>query len=495
MTGEATGREGWAARAASIVPVLAALLFSAAACTTNPATGKRQVAPLVSVEQEARIGAEAHPKILEAYGGAYPDAKLGGYVAGIATRVARATNAPEAQYRVTVLDSPIVNAFALPGGYVYVTRGLMALANDEAELAGVIGHEMGHVVARHSAQRQTAAMGTTLLGAVLGAVIGNQAASQAIGLGGQGLLAGYSRDQEFESDMLGFRYLAAAGYDPFGVADFLKTMGAQAALEARLRNVPHDATRNDWLASHPATAARVEAAISHARDGGATPGQGTRNRDIYLKAMDGMLYGDRPEDGIARGRDFVHPKLGFAFKAPAGFSIANSPAAVLLQGPDKTVAKFDSGKKDAGVEIGSYLANQWARETQLSGLQRFTVNGMSAATATTRIGDYNARLVAIEYAPDRVYRFLMGTLPQAGARHDAALQELVMSFRKISPAEAAAVKPPRLRIVAVKQGDTVASLARSMSYPDYREERFRVLNGLAPGDELQPGRLVKIVAE
>ena len=495
MTGEATGCEGRAVRAASIVPVLAVLLLSVAACTTNPATGKRQVAPLVSVEQEARIGAEAHPKILEAYGGAYPDAALGGYVAGIATRVARATNAPEAQYRVTVLDSPVVNAFALPGGYVYVTRGLMALANDEAELAGVIGHEMGHVVARHSAQRQTAAMGTTLLGAVLGAVIGNQAASQAIGLGGQGLLAGYSRDQEFESDMLGVRYLAAAGYDPFGVAGFLKTMGAQAALEAKLRNAPHDATRNDWLASHPATAARVDAATAHARDAGAAPGQGARNRDVYLKAMDGMLYGDRPEDGIARGRDFVHPKLGFAFKAPAGFSIDNSSAAVLLQGPDKTVVKFDSGKKEAGVEIGRYLANQWAKGTQLSGLQRFKVNGMNAATATTRIGNYNARLVTIEYMPDRVYRFLTGTLPDAGTRHDAALQGLVMSFRKISPAEAAAVKPLRLRIVAVKPGDTVASLGRRMAYPDHREDRFRVLNVLAPGDGLQPGRLVKIVAE
>ncbi|MDO8840668.1 MAG: M48 family metalloprotease [Parvibaculum sp.] len=494
MKNEMTGRGGQAARATWIVPVLATLLFSVSACTTNPATGKRQVAPLVSVEQESKIGAEAHPKILEAFGGAYPDARLGGYVAGIATRVARATNVPNGQYRVTVLDSPVINAFALPGGYVYVTRGLVALANDEAELAGVIGHEMGHVAARHSAQRQTAAMGTTLLGAVLGAVIGNQAASQAIGLGGQGFLAGYSRDQEFESDMLGVRYLTSAGYDAYGVADFLTTMGAQDALEARLRNVP-DAARSNWLASHPATAARVDAARSAARDAGAAPGKGERNRETYLKALNGILYGDRSEDGIVRDRDFVHPKLGFAFKAPTGFAITNSPAAVLLQGPDRTVAKFDTGQKDASVDIARYLTNQWARDTPLSGLQKFKVNGMNAATATTRINDYNARLVAIEFAPDRVYRFLTGTLPQTGTRHDAALQGLVMSFRKISPAEAAAVKPLRLRVVTVRPGDTAASLGRRMVYSDFQAERFRVLNGLGAGDEPRPGTLVKLVTE
>ncbi|MEX0840021.1 MAG: M48 family metalloprotease [Parvibaculum sp.] len=490
-----TERGGRIVRMGATISALMVLLFSAAACTTNPATGERQIAPLMSVEQEAKVGAEAHPKILEAFGGAYPDAQLGGYVAGIATRVARATNIPNGQYRVTVLDSPVVNAFALPGGYVYVTRGLMALANDEAELAGVIGHEMGHVAARHSAQRQTAAIGTTLLGAVLGAVIGNQAASQAIGLGGQGFLAGYSRDQEFESDMLGIRYLVGAGYDPLGVADFLETMGAQDALEARVRNLPQDATRNNWLASHPATASRVDAARSHARDAGATPATGERNRDTYLKALNGMLYGDRPEDGIVRDRDFLHPKLRFAFKAPPGFVITNSPAVVVVQGPDRSLAKFDMGQKDASVEIGHYLTNQWAKGTQLSRLQRLKINGMNAATATTRINDYNARLVVIEFAPDRVYRFLVGTLTQTGTRHDAALQEMVMSFRKLSASEAAAVKPLRLRVVTVRAGDTAVSLGRRMAYSEYQTDRFRVLNGLGAGEEPRPGMRVKLVTE
>lgn len=495
MTSEMTGRGERTARPALFVPLLAMLLVSVAACATNPATGQRQVAPLASLEQEARIGAQAHPKILEAFGGAYADPELGGYVAEITMRMVRVTNAPDAPYRVTVLDSPIVNAIALPGGYVYVTRGLVALANDEAELAGVIGHELGHVVARHAAQRQTAAMGTSIVGAVLDAMTGSQAASQAIALGGQGLLASYSRGQEFESDMLGVRYLAAAGYDPYAAADFLKSLGAHDAFQAQIRNLPHDATRSGWLASHPANAPRVDAARNHARETGAVPGQGARNREAYLKALDGMIYGDSPAQGIVRDRDFVHPVLGFAFKAPRGFVITNSPAEVQINGPDKTQAKFSSGSKNPGLDIGRYLTDQWGKGVQLAGLQLFKLNGMNAATATTRIGDYRARLVAIEFAPDRVYHFLTGTLPQTGTRHDAALQELVMSFRRISKAEADAVKPLRLRVVTVRPGDTAASLGRRMVYPDYPAERFRVLNGLAAGEEPRAGMRVKLVTE
>ena len=474
-----------------LLPLAVSLL--AAGCTTNPATGERQLAPLMSAEQEAQAGAEAHPKILEAYGGAYDDPKLGAYVAGVTARIVKATNRPDGPYRVTVLDSPVVNAFALPGGYVYVTRGLMALVNDEAELAGVIGHEIGHVNARHSAQRQTAAIGTSLLGAVLGAVVGSDALNQVVGLGGQGLLASYSRDQEYEADMLGVRYLAKAGYDPYAAADFLQSMGAQEELNARVRNAQYDPSRNDWLASHPATPDRVAAANGHARETGAARAQLQRNRDAYLTAIDGMLYGDDPEQGVVRDREFIHPKLRIAFDAPQGFNITNSAKAVLVEGPEGTVAQFDGAAKASGVEIGQYLTNVWASGVRLSAVERFKVNGMNAATAATKIGKYNGRLVAIEYAPDRVYRFLLGALPQTGSKYDAALQSLVMSFRKISAAEARAVKPLRIDIVTVRSGDTAESLGRRMIFSDHPAERFRVLNGLGNGAQPVPGQRVKLV--
>lgn len=477
------------------VGALCSLLLLVAGCTTNQATGRSQIAPLMSTEEEARVGAEAHPKIIEAYGGAFKDARVGAYVAKVTARIARASDRPDIVYRVTVLDSPVVNAFALPGGYVYVTRGLLSLVDDEAELAGVLGHEIGHVIARHSAQRQTAALGASVLGAVLGAVVGSNAVNQVVGLGGQGLLAGYSRDQEYEADAIGVRYLARAGYDPDAEADFLETMGAQAELEARIANRRRDATRTDWLASHPATPDRVAAARRHADETGVPPGTGARERNAFMQAIDGLIYGDSPENGIVRDRTFFHPKLRFAFTAPPDFTITNAAQAVIVQGPEKTIVKFDAGRKAPDVEIGTYLASVWASGVTLTGLERFTVNGMRAAAAAARIGDYNGQLVAIEAAPDKVYRFLMGTKPETGTRYNGSLKRLVMSFRRLSEAEARAVKPLRLRVATVRAADTAQSLAARMALPDFKVERFRLLNGLPPGGQPKPGTLVKLVTE
>ena len=482
----------WGAR--PVLLGLCVLMSAVAACTTNPATGKSQLMPLMSSADEARAGAEAHPKIVEAYGGVYQDARIGAYVAQVTTRVVKGYGAQGAgSYRVTVLNSPVVNAFALPGGYVYVTRGLLALANDEAELAGVIGHEVGHVLARHSAQRQSAALGTSLLGAVLGAVVGSNALNQAVGLGGQGLLASYSRDQEYEADELGVRALAGAGYDPHAEADFLANLGAEDDLTSRLSNQASKGNQVNWLASHPATPARVQAATAHAQASGVPVGKGDRNRALYLKTINGLIYGDSPEQGMVRGRDFIHPASRFAFSVPPGYQITNSAQAVLVQGPDKTQIKFDSGVKSSGRDIADYLANDWAKGVQLVNGARLTIHGMKAASAWTRINGYNARLVVIEYSPTTVYRFLIGTAPQIGTRRNGELDGMVKSFRKLSAAEANAVKPLRLRVVSVKSGETAASLGRRMAFSDNQAARFRVLNGLRGTEAPKPGMLVKLV--
>lgn len=486
-------RTSWQRRVARL-PGLCLLLGALVACATNPATGKAQLMPLMSSADEARVGAQEHPKIVEAYGGVYQDAKIGAYVAGVTNRIAKGYGPQGAgTYRVTVLNSPVVNAFALPGGYVYVTRGLLALANDEAELAGVIGHEVGHVLARHSAQRQSAALGTSLLGAVLGAVVGSNALNQVVGLGGQGLLASYSRDQEYEADELGVRALAGAGYDPYAEADFLANLGAEDDLTSRLNNQASRGNQVNWLASHPATPARVQAATAHAQASGAQAGKGERNRATYLKTINGLVYGDSPDQGMVRGRDFIHPGARFAFRAPVGYQIINSAQAVLVQGPDKTQIKFDAGAKSAGSDIADYMAYEWAKGVQLTNGERLTINGMKAVSAWTRINGYNARLVVIEYNPTTVYRFLIGTAPQIGAGRNGELDGMVTSFRKLSAAEAAAIKPLRLLVVSVKSGETAASLGRRMAFSDNQAARFRVLNGLRANEEPKPGMLVKLV--
>jgi predicted Zn-dependent protease len=473
----------------------AAVCLLAAACSTNPATGKSQLATLMSSEDEAQAGAAAHPKILQAYGGVYADARVGAYVAGVTSRIVKASDAPGTPYRVTVLNSPIVNAFALPGGYVYVTRGLLALVDDEAELAGVLGHEIGHVVARHSAQRQTAALGASVVGAVLGAIAGSPAVSQVVGQGGQGLLASYSRDQEYEADALGVRYLAQAGYDPQAEADFLEAMAGEQALNDRIHHRKRDQDSSDWLASHPATPDRVKAARDHAEETGVAAGAGARDRDALFAAVDGLIYGDAPEQGMVRGRRFTHPGLRIGFTAPPGYMLTNAMKAVIVQGPDDAIVKSDVAKKDPAIEVGAYMTSVWASGVRLSKIDRYALNGMNAAEATTRSGKNNMRLVAIEAAPDTVYRFLMGVPPAAGTRQDGALRELVRSFHRLSDAEVLAAKPLRLHIVTVAPGETAESFGARMEFADFRTERFRALNGLHPNQSPKPGMKVKVVSE
>lgn len=475
--------------------VASLLLASLAACTSNPATGRSSLPSLMSPQQEAQIGAQEHPKILQEFGGAYDDAKLGAYVTQITGRIMKTTHQPNQAYRVTILNTPMVNAFALPGGYVYVTRGLMALADSEAELAGVIGHEIGHVMARHSGQRQTAALGASILGAAVGILAGDPTIGQLANLGSQGAVASYSRSQELEADELGVKYLAASGYDPYAEAAFLRTMGAQSALHAKIARQSYDANSVDWLASHPATNDRVREATALARQTGMQPGQGEDGRDRYLKAINGMVYGDTPDQGYIRGRTFIHPKLRFEFTVPQGFALTNTAQAVFAEGPNGVKMKFDGAGKPASADIGTYLARGWAGNAQLSNFQQFQVNGLPAASAVTPASGYYMTLVAIQASQDKVYRFMFAIPPQAGNRYNGDIGDVVNSFRKISASQANRVKPLRIRSVTVRSGDTVAGLARRMAFSDYQEERFRVLNGLSAGEGLKAGQLVKIVTQ
>ena len=480
-------------RGHAVRPLVAAVLAAlVAGCTTNVVTGKSQLAPLMSASDEAAAGASAHPKIVATYGGAYDNPAVGAYVADVTRRITRVTQAPDQPYRVTVLNSEIVNAFALPGGYVYVTRGLLALVDDEAELAGVLGHEIGHVIARHGAQRQTAALGASVIGAVLGAVVGSSVANQAVGLGSQGLIASYSRDQEYEADTLGVRYLAAAGYDPYAEGDFLAAMDVNARAEATIAG-QDDEARSDWLSSHPATPERVAAARREALASGIARGTGERNRAQLFKVIDGMIYGSAPEQGLVRGQSFIHPVERFRFDAPSGYHITNGTDAVVVQGANKAIAKFDVGKKRANTGIDKYLAQFWAANVRLSPVATFSVGGLNAARATTRIGEYDAMLIAIEAPEGKVYRFLMGVPQGAPARVGTELFNIAQSFRLISAAEAAAVKPMRLRIVTVGPRDTMGSLAARLPFADYKLERFRALNGFMPDTVLQAGERVKII--
>jgi len=454
-------------------------------------------AQFMTPEDEARIGAEQHPKILEEFGGAYDDPALAAYVDRVGQRLVRVSDMPNQRFTFTVLNSSMVNAFALPGGYVYVTRGLLALANNEAELAGVLAHEIGHVVARHGAERYNQTMIAQILAVGAGLALGDQAAAQMFGAAAAPVLASYSREHEFEADTFGVRYLARANYDPLAMATFLRHLGNHAELEARImgREV---SDQFNLLATHPRTPQRVRQAIQHARVQ-SVPAPNI-NGIVFLEAIDGISIDGDMANGFRKDRRFYHPRRGFTFAIPEEFRPVKSDGESLIAlGPDGAFAQFDWVDRRIDVSMTDYISRVWAPDARLSGLQSIDVNGMEAATATTRAqtdsGPVDVRLVAIRSASRTVHRFMFVTPPNLTAAFDERFRRSTNSFRRMSRDEVAAAGPLRLGIIQAGPADTVQSLASRLPYDRFRVDRFRVMNGLLGGREVAPGQYLKMVVE
>ncbi|MBL8671363.1 MAG: M48 family metalloprotease, partial [Alphaproteobacteria bacterium] len=384
---------------------------------TNPATGERSFVGSMDEKSEIQAGAEYHPQVLNEFGGEYDNARVRGYVRDLGMTMASKSERPSLKWTFTVLNSDIVNAFAVPGGYVYITRGTLALADTEAEMAGVIGHEIGHVTALHTPQRfgkQQAAGILTTLGAIgVGILTGSGQAAQMAGDIGQtlsgSLLASYSREHEMEADRLGVRYLARNGWEPFGVAKFLEKLGNDTRLQAIMAGKdPAIVEQTHMMSTHPRTSDRVNA-LSGAARAASAPNQKV-NKDEYLRAIDGITYGDDPAQGIVKGTRFVHPDLRFAFDAPEGFKLVNTPSAVQGQGRNALMI-FGLDPKGKGVEPQRYLA-----ANRMAALEPMNVNGLPAATglAQGQVGNTAAdiRVVAIADG-DKMYRFQFA-VPRGG---------------------------------------------------------------------------------
>ncbi len=478
---------------------LAGLLLASvllAACSVNPATGERNFTGLMSPQQELQVGREQHPLVLAQFGGDYDDAAIAAYIDRIGQSLARVSDLPNLDFTFTLLDSDVVNAFALPGGYVYISRGLLALATSEAELAGVLSHEIGHITARHSAQRYSqsvvAGLGSALFGAVVGAELG-----QAAQFGAAAYLKSYSRGQELEADQLGVRYLARAGYDTAAMASFLAKLQAQSALEARATGRPDPADRFNIMATHPRTADRVAAAIASAN---ATPVPNPRRGVTdYLNTIDGLSYQGSAAQGFIRGNRFIHPDLGFQFEVPPGFKLSNDPNKVLARGEDGAVIIFDSAGEPFAGSMTSYIRDQWAKDLALTDLEAIEINGFQAATGNAvvsgKAGRFDLRPLAIRFSDDLIFRFIFQTPADQTASLSEALRRTTFSFRRLSAQERNSLRPLTIRIAKVGAGDTAASLARRMALPDLQEDWFRVINGLEPNAQPQPGTLVKLVSE
>ncbi len=479
-------------------------LVSGCATTAEAKKKTRELVPQSITAEERAQGDAVHPQILQEFGGAW-QAPQTEYVVGVGKNIALQSGLGNAEkdFTVTLLNSPVNNAFAIPGGYIYITRQLTALCNSEAEMAGVLGHEVGHVAARHSKKRQRKARRNSILGAIAGiagGLLGDNGGLAGLfgGLTQQysGALANiltlsFSRKQEEESDDLGVEYLSKAGYDPTALSDMLLSLSLATNVDAlasgrEVRSVPA------WASTHPKPAKRVPRAL---REGQKYAVSNVRRTDRHMAAIDGMLYGDDPKQGIVDGLDFIHPDLRFKFSVPAGFSMQNGTQAVQINGRSGrgffTTLPY-TGNKANYIDAAFKAVAGDDQKINYGNITSARINGINSFTSKAIVsgqnGDVEVTVFAYEFSNSQAFHFV--TTSPANSQ---PFTNMYRSVERISSSEAAKVKPLRIRIVTVKSGDTIDSLSARMDYATLKRERFMALNGMDSARQLRIGRKMKIV--
>lgn len=433
-----------------------------------------------------------HRRLIAAFGGAYRAPAAEAHLNAILVKLAAVSTEPARVYRVTILNSPVVNAFALPSGNLYVTRGLLALANDSSEIAAVMAHEIAHVSTRHAFQREEQARIAELRTKVASAVQ-SPTRGEEIKMTGRLNLASFSRQQELEADNIGVGVIARAGYDPYGASRFLRSLGRSMAMSAAVLGGRSSDEQPDILASHPSTPERINRAVLAARQFGA-PGIGDAGRASYLEAINGIDFGDDPGEGVVRGARFMHAKLRFAFTAPQGFSLENSPQAMLgVAASGAKALRLDSVQVAQSTPLVDYLASGWVEGLDKESIRPTTINGLEGAIGAASNSGWKFR-VGVVRLNSEVYRIIFA----AKALNDTVDQQFVQSissFRKMTPEDIQRLRPLRLTLVNATSTDTPDTMARKMAVPARARDLFMLLNGLQRNERLQSGQRYKIVTE
>ena len=473
---------------------LGVALAAAFAFTTAIGGAADARTPGVSGSDRARA-AQQHPQIVAQFGGEVTG-PTAAYVKSVGEKMAATAGLP-GQCTFTLISSDVVNAFAVPGCYIYVTRGLLAIMNTEDELASVLGHEVGHITANHSSARQTRGTLAGLGALAVGVLTGNGQLAQLAGQAGQLYTLSYSRGQEFEADDRGVSYLLGAGYNLYAATDMLRALGTNDALTSRIgqrtgSEVPA------WARTHPLTQDRVTRAAARAQTAGGTRETPAQKSRAYLQAIDGVIFGDDPDQGFVNGLTFAHPKIKIAFDAPQGFSITNTTASVNVSGPNGLKAMFAGGGAVPAGGLDAYATSVLGQvvgqaPAQVGQAQRGTTNGLATsflpARAQTSSGQQVDVGVVAYQVGARAFHFV--TLAPAGAGQ--AFTPMLGSFRTLSDQQAAALRARRVEVVAVTARDTVQSLAQRMAFSDYQVDRFLALNSRDAAQALRPGELVKLI--
>lgn len=476
---------------------ITAAILIVISCAVNPVTGKRQIM-FMNEEQEVALGISYDPQVLASFG-VYDDPELQAFVQARGAEIGKLSHRPNLEYHVKVVDSPVVNAFAVPGGFIYLTRGIMAQFNNEAELIGVLGHEIGHVTARHSVSQQTKQQLGTLL--LIGGMIASEKlagyAEQAM-QGMQLLFLSFSRDDEREADALGSEYSTKLGYDGTKMADFFEVLNKMNMASSH-GGVP------TFLSTHPDPGDRYNSVLRNTKawqDKLKLPSYKV-NADSYLKLIDGIVYGEDPKQGYTDDNTFFHPELKFKFSYPVGWTLINAPTQVTVQPADgKALILFTlSNQRTLQAAADSTLA-QYGLKVQQA--ERRTVNGMPAIVALSKqegqdqstgaVSVTSVLSYIIEYGS--MYYIFHSVAAEADFQNYATLMESSMkTFAKLTDSHRINVKPKRIYVKAVQRTGTLANAFTTFGMKQEIMEELALLNNMELTDQVQAGKLIKIVAE
>jgi predicted Zn-dependent protease len=471
------------------------LTFTLGACTsflTGPdvnlvRTGENSN---VSNKQEQQSKKSEHERIIASFGGVYHNRKVEIMVAQIVGKLLKAAKIPHVKYSITLLDSPEINAFALPGGYVYVSRGVLALANDESELAAVLAHEISHLTLRHARARSSRVATSRIVDQVITSVLGGDINTDQGASRSRLSLAAFSQSQELASDKQGIKIAVKAGYDATAAARLLGSMGRYAAM-----NSEQD-SGDDFLSTHPSTPDRIQKAIQVARAYvaraySAPQGELIIGREKYLRAVDGLIYGDSGAQGAIIGKKFVHPNLGFTFSVPKRFSLQNSQAALVAVAGKSEALRFDSANVPKTMDLSLYLRSGWVSGLDTDSIITSKEKGFEVASAQAKTDDW-VFIVSVVRFKGEVYRFIFAAKKNSAGFKKAA-KDVLRSFREVNGRDIAQIQKNKIQIVKATSSDNIASLLKKMGDIKNSKEIFLVLNNLYDGDLLIKGQQYKIV--
>ncbi|WP_252271705.1 M48 family metalloprotease [Pseudomonas subflava] len=472
--------------------LLLSVLAQLVGCAVNPATGRTDFV-MMSEQQEIELGRNYAEEIAKQYP-RYADEKLQAYVQGVGERVARNSHRSNLDYRFTVVDSPDINAFAIPGGHIYIHRGLMAYLGSEAELAAVLGHEVGHVTARHSVRQQSQSTAWNILGQAVAIGTGVGAAGDVTNVLGSAFVRGYGRDMELEADGFGAQYLARSGYDPQAMIEVVKVLKNQEDFArdealAKGQEVP-PAGYHGLFDTHPDNDTRLRQVVASASP--LVNGQGEVGRQAYLKMIDGMPFGDSAEAGVRRGQRFYHVGLDFTLAFPQGWGLVNRPDAVIVHSPDEQAFLVMSmqGLKEQ-VDSQAFI-RQSTGGRGLTGQESFKQDGLDVTTGV--LPGNEARRVAVIVRDREAFIFIGAVKGRASLETaDDRFMEVVRSFRPLRADERQLGQPWRLHLVRFEAGQSLETLSRQMGGEGDKLKRLRLLNGLYPTGRPQPGDWLKVV--